>query len=76
MAICPNKTKQIYYVLFCIYKNVILIIFFICLKNLGIAEYHAALQEWPPQFRQKFEEFEAGASLLRQTYHFNLRGPV
>ena len=38
--------------------------------------YHVALQEWPPHFRQKFEEFEAGASLVRQTYHFNFRGPV
>ena len=28
----------------------------------------------PPYFRQKFEEFEVGASLVRQTYHFNFKG--
>ena len=27
-----------------------------------------------PHFRQKIEEFEVGASLVRQTYHFNFKG--
>jgi len=36
--------------------------------------YHAAWQEWLPHFRQKCEEFVAGASLVRQTYHFNFKG--
>ena len=45
------------------------------LNEVGImGMYHVALQEWPPHFRQKFEEFEAGASLVRQTYHFNFKG--
>ena len=40
----------------------------------GILGLPCGLARVAPHFRQKFEEFEAGASLVRQTYHFNFKG--